>query len=353
MTFQICRPTEWLQGAEPDDERLLEIIYELRMPLTSIRAVLGLMQTGVFGQISDQGQQMLELALNNSDRLMRLIGAMEQNPCLPLDMLTPETMARLRLETDLRQALARQELQVYYQPITCLETDTILGFEALARWQHATLGMITPAQFIPIAEETGLIVPLGEWILRQACQQLKQWQQQFPQSQHLTISVNLSSQQLANSQLLSHVLQILQETGLPPHSLKLEVTEGGMLENATMAVQILSRLQEMGIQIYVDDFGTGYSSLNRLHQLPIDALKIDRSFIHQIDSEATNLSILSSIISLAQRLNIEIIAEGIEAPNQVSHLKSLGCKIGQGYLFSRPVDWETATRLLDQKTRIL
>lgn len=327
-------------------EALAQLFHELRTPLTSIRGALGLLQTGAFGHLSGQGQQMLNIALNNTERLMRLTKAIEQEPNTRLDLVSSETMARLRLETDLRVALTRGEFQVYYQPVRTLGTSELLGFEALVRWQHPSLGMISPAKFIPLAEETGLIISIGAWVLQEACRQLKVWQQQFPSKTPLTVSVNLSSKQLASPNLVEQINEILHTTGLDPHTLKLEITESGMMDNAENATSLLFQLQQMGMQIYIDDFGTGYSSLSRLHELPIDVLKIDRSFVSQMRSETAKLQIVHSITALAQSLGMEVIAEGIETPQQVDALKELGCNIGQGELFSMPVSSIAATALI-------
>ncbi|MBD2256099.1 EAL domain-containing protein [Pseudanabaena sp. FACHB-2040] len=260
-----------------------------------------------------------------------------------------EAISRLRLETDLRLALERQEFQIYYQPIVSLKTSKLTGFEALLRWQHPEQGMIFPTQFIPLAEETGLINPIGEWVLRQACQQLQIWQQRFPVSPPLTISVNLSTQQITQPDLVEQVRQILDETGVNPNSVKLEITESIIMENPETAIAVLKQLKQLGLELCVDDFGTGYSSLAYLHYFPVDTLKIDRSFISQIDSEGEQLEIVQTIIRLAWNLGMNVVTEGVETPNQLAQLKSLRCEYGQGYLFSQPVDMQAAQQLIGQK----
>lgn len=346
MTERIPKINKFLSGTPDTQEALSQLLHELRTPLTSIRGALGLLQTGAFGHLSEQGQPLLTIALNNTERLMRLIKAIEQDPTPKLELISTETMARLRLETDLRAALSRNEFQVYYQPVRALETGRLLGFEALLRWQHPALGMISPAKFIPLAEETGLIVSIGAWVLQEACQQLKVWQQQFPSKTALTVSVNLSSKQLASPKLVEQIYETLHTTNLDPHTLKLEITESGMMDNAENATRLLFQLQQMGLQIYIDDFGTGYSSLSRLHELPIDVLKIDRSFVVQMRDETAKLQIIHSITALAQSLGMSVIAEGIETPQQVHTLKQLGCNMGQGELFSMPVSSIAATALI-------
>ncbi len=256
-----------------------------------------------------------------------------------------DNLAQLKLEIDLRQALQRNELELYYQPIILLETGLICGFEALLRWKNSQRGMISPNEFIPIAEETGLILPIGWWTLQQACQQTYNWQQQF--SLHsLTISVNLSGRQFSQPRLVAQIDEILSRTCLDHHSLKLEITETTIMENDEIVMGILSELKAMNIQLNIDDFGTGYSSLSRLRNFPIDTLKIDRSFVMTMDAELQNLEITKAIISMADSLEIDVIAEGIETAAQLALLRDLKCKYGQGYFFSKPVDSSQATKLI-------
>jgi diguanylate cyclase (GGDEF)-like protein/PAS domain S-box-containing protein len=257
-----------------------------------------------------------------------------------------QAVALMQLETDLRWAIERQELRVYYQPIIALSTGKITGFEALVRWLHPERGLISPAEFIPIAEETGLIVPIGEWILHESCQQLKQWQTQFPNYASLTISVNLSSKQLPQRNFVAQVEQILKQTNLQPQSLKLEITESAIMERPEAAADVLKQLRQRGIQLCVDDFGTGYSSLAYLHQFPIDVLKIDRSFIHQIDEQSEGLAIARAITTLAESLGLSVVAEGIETAKQVQQLQELRCDYGQGYFFSKPLNQQAVEMLL-------
>ena len=253
---------------------------------------------------------------------------------------------RLQLETDLRRGLERQEFQIYYQPITSLVTGNLSGFEALARWQHPTRGMISPTEFIPIAEETGLILSLGNWLLKEACKQLRHWQVKYHLHPPLKISVNLSGKQLKEPGLVKQIEEILTETGLDGRFLKLEITESTLMDNLETATNILLALREKKIQLSIDDFGTGYSSLSYLHRFPVDTLKIDRSFIDQIQSNQGNSAIVKAIVTLAHVLNMDVIAEGIETTSQLAQLKLLKCEHGQGYYFSKPLTKEEAEELI-------
>ncbi|HEY9751100.1 MAG TPA: EAL domain-containing protein [Allocoleopsis sp.] len=266
------------------------------------------------------------------------------------------SLAQLQLEHDLRRAIAKaqmdslepasQELWLQYQPIVSLKTNRIMGFEALIRWRHPERGLISPLDFIPLAEETGLIVPIGQWVLRQACRQLYDWQQLVSSAWPITVSVNLSSRQFIQPDLVDQVGQILHETNLNPRYLKLEITESVVMENAEIATTMLQQLKSLGIQLAIDDFGTGYSSLSYLHRFPIDTLKIDRSFINRIDVSGENLEIVRTIVTLAWNLGMDVIAEGVETAKQLAQLKALKCEYAQGYFFARPLDHEAASTLI-------
>ena len=213
-----------------------------------------------------------------------------------------------------------------------------MGFEALIRWEHPDRGFVSPGDFISLAEDTGLILPIGLWVLRRACEQLAKWQWQAPANRQLFMSVNLSSKQLAQSALVNQIRAILQETHVDARHLKLEITESAVMDNAETAVQLLRRLKALGVQLSIDDFGTGYSSLGYLHRFPVDTLKIDRSFIGRIGEAADNIEIVRTVVSLAENMGMEVVAEGVETLAQLSQLRKLNCQYGQGYLFSRPVD---------------
>jgi len=257
-----------------------------------------------------------------------------------------QSIDRLQMETDLRRAIERKEFQVYYQPIVSLYTGRITGFEALIRWQHPQRGLVSPTEFIPTAEETGLITPIGWWTLWKAGRQLRLWQEQFPASKPLTMNVNLSCKQFTQPDLLEQIDQVLQETGVAVGSLKLEITESVVMDNPDLVKEILLELKKRKIHLCIDDFGTGYSSLSRLHHFPISTLKIDRSFVSRIGAMGENSEIVQAIVTLAQTLSMDVVAEGIEVSEQVSPLIALQCEYGQGYFFSKPVDSEAAGALL-------
>jgi diguanylate cyclase (GGDEF)-like protein len=244
----------------------------------------------------------------------------------------------LQMENDLRRALDRDEFRVHYQPIVSLDNGQLAGFEALLRWEHPERGSISPGDFISMAEDTGLIVPIGMWILKEACQQLAKWQWQSPSNRQLFMSVNLSSRQLAQSGLVDTIRDILLETHVEPRYLKLEITESAVMENAETAVQLLRRMKALGVQLSIDDFGTGYSSLGYLHRFPVDTLKIDRSFIGRIGEATEDVEIVRTIVSLAENMGMQVVAEGVETLAQLGQLRKLNCQYGQGYLFSRPVE---------------
>lgn len=267
-----------------------------------------------------------------------------------------QALSRLQLENDLRRGLDRNELCLHYQPIVNLRTKQITGFEALVRWQHPERGTISPVKFIPLAEETGLILPLGWWVLENACRQLQRWQQMFPTHPGLTMNANLSGKQFLQTDLSERLEQILAETGIKGSKskkingcLKLEITESTIMENEEMVISMLEDFQALGIQLAIDDFGTGYSSLSRLYRFPINTLKIDRSFINLMGVEGEKNEIVQTIIALAHSLSKDIVAEGIETEAQLTTLNELKCEYGQGYLFSKPVDSEMATALLHQQ----
>lgn len=257
-----------------------------------------------------------------------------------------QAIARLELESDLRSALSNEELRLLFQPILSLDSGKIVGFEALLRWDHPSQGLLTPKDFISIAEETGLIVPIGAWALREACSQLGRWRDQFPARRELRIHVNLSGRQFAHPGLIPEVRNAVAETAIDPAGLGIELTESVLMDEAETAVEICDKLAELGVTICIDNFGTGYSSLGYLHRFPTASLKVDRSFITRIGSQDDNLTLVRTAVALAHNLGMEIIAEGIETPEQLTHLRALGCKTGQGYLFAGPLTPTAATALL-------
>jgi len=257
-----------------------------------------------------------------------------------------------QLENDLRrdtEVIGNQpntQFQLYYQPIVSLSTGRISSFEALLRWQHPTRGLILPAEFIPMAEETGMIVPIGKWVLREACHQMHTWQLAFSDRAPETIAVNLSGKQFLQLDLVEQIDKILQETGLKAGNLKLEITESVVMENSPEAAVMLERLKALGVLLSIDDLGTGYSSLSRLHSFPVDTLKIDRSFVSQMGSKGENSEIVQAIVMLAHQIGMSVTAEGVETAAQLAKLKELKCEEGQGYFFSRPLTSQAAQELI-------
>ena len=254
-------------------------------------------------------------------------------------------VSRLQLESDLRHAIEHKEFCVYYQPIVSLQTGRLAGFEALVRWNHPRRGLVSPADFVPVAEETGLIVPIGEWVLAEACARVREWQIASPIHRSLSLSVNLSARQVAQPDLLERIKEALDKSKLDPYCLKLEITESVVMENAEAAALMFKQLRSLGVQLSIDDFGTGYSSLSYLHRFPLNYLKIDRSFVARLSTDDDN-AIVRTISTLARNLGMEVIAEGIETEEQFEQLRLFGCEYGQGYLFSAPVAGEGAVHLL-------
>lgn len=259
--------------------------------------------------------------------------------------LRDRALQRLELETDLRRALERREFEVYYQPITSLQLGVLSGFEALVRWNHPTKGLIQPGNFLPICEETGLILPLSNWLLKEACIATRKWQLKYPEHPAIRMSVNLSAQQFRESRLIEEVEKVLAETSLAGKYLKLEITESTLIDNLDAVTEIILHLREQNIQFSIDDFGTGYSSLSYLHRFPVDTIKIDRSFVSQMQV-AENSAIVKAIVTLAHMLNMDVIAEGIETTTQLAQLRLLQCEYGQGFFFSKPLSCTEAEALI-------
>jgi diguanylate cyclase (GGDEF)-like protein len=248
-----------------------------------------------------------------------------------------QALRRLTLESDLRKALEGNEFEVYYQPIMDITHNRLVGFESLIRWHHPTQGFISPGEFVPVAEETGLIAPIDHWVFYTTCRQLANWQGRFPCCQDLKISVNLSAQDLQQPQLLQEIDSLLRVSGLSGHSITLEITESMLIEDVSKTIDLLTQLKTRDFQISIDDFGTGYSSLNYLHRLPADNLKIDQTFVSQMQDDHRNHQVVNTIITLGNQLGMAVVAEGVETAAQLQHLRQLGCQFAQGYLFSRPM----------------
>lgn len=269
----------------------------------------------------------------------------------PFEIFDPvmhaEALARVYLENDLRQALKAEALELYYQPIVDLSSGGIVGVEALLRWHHPRRGMVSPAEFIPVAEEIGLINSIGLWVLREACQQMMGMESRLASARGLRVSVNLSPRQLRGGDLVAQINGILRETGFPGQRLTLELTESMLVEDAEAMLALLRAIRAQGVRISIDDFGTGYSSLSYLQRFPVHSLKIDQSFVSRINAEYGNREIARVILALGQQLNLDVVAEGIETEEQLRCLRGLDCPLGQGYLFSRPLPVQDLERLLD------
>ncbi|MCU0537667.1 MAG: EAL domain-containing protein [Hydrococcus sp. Prado102] len=288
--------------------------------------------------LSSMGSERVEELIRDADIAMYRAKAKGKGRYEVFDLaMREQVVAASLLENDLRRAIDRNELSVYYQPIVCLASQKTLGFEALIRWHHPQQGFIPPDNFIPIAEETGLIIAIDEWVLQNACHQLMAWQKQHPNLLPLTVSVNLSSKQFAQPNIVEKIERVLIETDLDAQSLILEITESALIENPQSAAETLAQLKALGVGLSLDDFGTGYSSLSYLHRFPVNTIKIDRSFINRIDTEQDGLEIVRTIVMLGKTLEMNVVAEGLETTEQLALLQQLQCRCGQGYFFSKPL----------------
>ena len=297
--------------------------------------------------LSATGYDHVDHVLRDASLAMQRARHLGGGCCEVFDRAALQTsQTELQLEADFAGAIERGEFALVYQPIATLDSNRIAGFEALVRWQHPGLGLIAPLEFIPLAERTGFIVPLGAWVLREACRQLKTWQSEIPSASELWMSVNLSSLQFRNTSLVDDITQVLADCQLEPRSLVLELTEGIAMENPGAVRALLLQLRAIGVRVSVDDFGTGHSSLAYLRQFPLHSLKVDRSFVRGIEGSRDMASIVSAVTTMAQQLGLRVVAEGIEKEEQLGLLRALGCEFGQGYLFSRPIDADAATALL-------
>jgi EAL domain-containing protein (putative c-di-GMP-specific phosphodiesterase class I) len=244
---------------------------------------------------------------------------------------------QVSLEEDLRHAVESKAFTLHYQPVVDLPTHTIIGVEALLRWQHPTRGLVLPAEFIPVAEDTGLIVPIGRWVLREACRQVRLWQADSPQPLPVRIGVNISVKQLEDPEFVADVAQALRDSGLAPEALILEITETILAQNLIATGEVLKGMKQLGVRVAVDDFGVGYSSLNNLRRLPVDIVKIDKSFVASL-AQPEEMALTSAIVALSKALNLQTLAEGVEHAEEASELRALGCNAAQGYFFAKPID---------------
>ncbi len=297
--------------------------------------------------VSATGYAQPEAVMRDADTALHRARLLGRSRCEVFDTaILRSAQTELQLDTDFVEALAKGEFVLLFQPVVSLATHRVAGFEALVRWQHPSRGLVAPAEFIPIAEKTGFIVPLGLWTLREACLQLKAWRESMPDADPVWVSINLSAAQFNQPSLVDDIAQALRDTGLPARCLVVELTEGVAMENPTAVKGQLMQLRVMGVKIALDDFGTGQSSLAYLHQFPADKLKLDRSFVCDMETRNDVRDIVGAVTGLAHRLGLEVIAEGVETGGQLGQVRSLGCEYVQGYFFSKPVDRDRAAELL-------
>lgn len=327
-----------------------KVAHRISQPFTlSGRQVFTSVSVGI--AFEDPRYTDVEDILRDADIAMYYAKDHAQNYVIFDPNMHTRAISLLQLETDLRYAIDRNELELFYQPVISLDNVKLAGFEALVRWNHPQRGLIMPNEFIPVSEYTGLVVPMTVQILRQACRQMVAWERNSPGAEPLTMSVNISGKHFAHNDLVETIERVLAETQIDPSCLKLEITEGAVMENAENAIAMLRKIKETGVKLCIDDFGTGYSSLSYLQRFPIDTLKVDRAFVSSMEDGSENGEIVRTVIALAKALKLNVVAEGIENIHQLHQLRVLGCEFGQGYLFSRPQPVREIEKLLEERNR--
>jgi EAL domain-containing protein (putative c-di-GMP-specific phosphodiesterase class I) len=325
------------------------IMDALRQPFELLGAQVEVQpQIGV--AVSINGEESAEDLISNSAVAMHQARVIEGGYALFDPEMHAEAIRRIEIESELRAAVDEHQFVLHYQPTIDLRTHRLTGVEALVRWQHPVRGLVPPMDFIPLAEETGLIIPLGVWTIREACRQIKRWQQDFPVDDPITLSVNLSPRQVHHPNIIRDVSDALEDSGLTANRLVLEITENVLMTDTAATLSRLFQLKALGLRLAVDDFGTGYSSFAYLRRFPVDIIKIDKSFIDGIATEPTAAALVDAMIRIAKALNLETVAEGVERSEQADRLRALQCDIGQGFLFSRPLPAEAMTALLRDGT---
>jgi diguanylate cyclase (GGDEF)-like protein/PAS domain S-box-containing protein len=337
---------EGVTGTERAHQAAERIAASLRLPIIlDNHEICPSFSIGI--ALSSPGVDTAQTVLQNADLAMYRAKANGKAQHVLFDReMAVDAMDRLVLEAELRQAIERSELRIQYQPIVALDSCEISEVEALVRWQHPTRGLMSPARFIPLAEETGLIVPLGQWVLEEACGRVKEWRSSQQHARNLVVSVNISALQFRQPTLVADVERTLLRAGLPPEALKLEITESVLMQHAESAIATMQALKRLGVRLAIDDFGTGYSSLSYLKDFPVDTVKIDRSFVQGVGHDSSDTAIVRSVVALARSLNLQVTGEGIESVDQLRELQSLGCDQGQGYYFAHPASEGALTDLL-------